>query len=281
MKKKYILDIVITITLLLLMRIKFLNFNLHELIGLLTLILFIVHKFFNYKIIIQTIKKWKLFNIKTKLGFILDVILFIIFLFMIISSIMISNKIFGFLNIESGNIWSDIHHLSAYLMFIVISIHIGFHYKSLLLLVEKKLKVKNTKTKKYLYIFISIMIMLFGFKVMLNNNFYMYLLKPFGYKEKTEEKIIESDINTDKISLDEYLKDKHCDGCSRHCLLTNLRCSNGQIYLQKAIDEYNKLYNIEKENTNIKIELNVLDYFLVMTAIVSTTHYILKVKKIN
>ena len=125
------------------------------------------------------------------------------------------------------------------------------------------------------------MIMLFGFKVMLNNNFYMYLLKPFGYKEKKEEKIIESDINTDKISLDEYLKDKHCDGCSRHCLLTNLRCSNGQIYLQKAIDEYNKLYNIEKENTNIKIELNVLDYFLVMTAIVSTTHYILKVKKLN
>ncbi len=279
MNKKYIIDFIMTILIILLMRIVFLNNNLHELIGVITFVLFIIHKLFNYKIIANTIKNWKTSNSKIKIGFILDILLLLVFILLFISSLIISNKIFVFLNIKSSILWSDIHHFSSYLMFILISIHLGFHFKTILIVLENKLKIKNTIFKKYTYILISILLIIFGIKTIFNNNFYKYLLKPFGYKETNN--IIQEDVSTDKITLDEYLKDKHCDGCSRHCPLTNLRCSNGQQYLQKAIEDYNNLYTVTKDNIKINVELNVLDYFIVMSSIVATTHYILKVKKIK
>lgn len=283
MKKKIIIDIIMTIFMILLMKITFLNFKLHELIGVITFVLFIIHKLYNLNTIKQTIKKWKRLPKITKIGFILDLIIFINFIILFFSSIMISDNIFSFLNIKSPIMMSNLHHLTAHTLLIFISIHIGFHFENILNMAYKLLKIdKENKVYKYTTIIISIVIILFGIKVMLNNNFYKHLLKPFGYKEKeiTKEVSIKN-----AITLEEYLKDKRCDGCPRHCLLTNLRCSRGSYYLELAKNEYNRVYNKEIEinnnKVNINTSLNVLDYFMVMSSIVGITHYILKTKNIK
>lgn len=279
MKKKLIIDIIMTILLILLMKIGILNIDLHELIGLVTFVLFILHKVLNYKIIVQTLKNWNKLLLKNKLNFILDIVILLVFVFLMISSVIISNNIFKFLNISSALLWSDLHHFSSYLLLILISIHTGFHYNTIWIFIKNKLKIKDNKFMKYSYILISIIFIIFGVKVILNNSFYKHLLKPFGYKEKTK---VEEKVTTNKITLYEYLKDKHCDGCSRHCFLTSLRCSNGQYYLQRAKDEYNNMYSVTtKENIVINVELDPFDYILVMSSIVASTHYILKSKKIK
>lgn len=273
MKKKYTLDIIMTILLILLMRIIFLNSKLHELIGLVTFGLFILHKFFNYKTIVQTIKNFKKIKIKNKIGFIIDIVILIIFILLFISSLFISNKIFNFLNISSTYNWSDLHHFLSYLLLIFISIHIGFHYNTMWISFKNKLKFKNSSLFKYTNIIISILIIVFGYKVMFNNNFYYNLLKPFGYNKP----VVEEKITINQITFDEYIKDKTCDGCSKNCNLNDLKCKSGQTYLAKAREEYNKLYNDSVETNNK--ELNIFDYFIVMSSIVATTHYLLKIKK--
>lgn len=277
MNIKLIIDAIMTIILILLMRIDFLNLNLHELLGLIIFGLFITHKVLNLKTIIQTIKKWKNLPLKNKVGMGLDFLILIDFILLVISSISISNNIFKFLKINSNIIWSDLHHFFAYLLLILISIHIGFHYNIILKLIEKKLKIKDNKFKKYSYLLISVLLLIFGVKNILNYNFYKYFLKPFGFKEKSQ--IIETPTEH-KISFEEYIKDKHCDGCFRHCPLTNLRCSTGQIYLEKAREEYNHKYSITtKDNLKIDIELNKIDYIIIMSFIVGLTHYVIKIKK--
>lgn len=279
MKKKILIDVIMTIFLVLLMKISFLNIQLHELIGILTFILFIVHKLFNLKTIKQTITKWKRISTKIKVGFILDIIIFMNFIVLFISSTIISNYIFQFLNIKDNLFWSDIHHFFAYTILILISIHIGFHFDNLLTLILSKLKINRKKLiVKYTLIVFSIFIIIFGIKVIFNNNFYKHLLKPFGYKDKVKKEIIKDKNN---MTIEEYLKDKHCDGCSRHCLLTNLRCSKGQYYLEKAKKEYNKTININGNKILINTSLNIFDYFMVMFSIVGITHYVLMTKKIK
>lgn len=282
MKKKIIVDIIMTIFMILLMRISFLNFKLHELIGMITFVLFIVHKIFNYNTIKQILKKWYVLSFKIRFGFILDNIIFINFILLLISSVMISNNIFKFLNINSDIIWSDLHHLFAHTILILISIHIGLHLENLLSMFYKAFKIdKDSIVIKYTVIIMSIIIIVFGIKVILNNNFYKHILKPFGYKEKLEEEITKEIKEDNKITLEEYLKDKHCDGCSRHCLLTNLRCSRGQYYLNLAKNEYNKTINVKEKEVKVETKLNVFDYFMVISALSGVTHYIFKTKKIK
>lgn len=296
MKIKLMLDALMTILILFLMKIRFLDLSLHELIGLLTFILFIIHKIFNFVTIKLTLKNWNKLVVKNKIGFILDIIILLDFIMLMISSLMISINIFKFLNLKGSLLWSDLHHLFAYLLLVLISIHIGFHFKSIFKMFERIFKIKDSFIKKIVYVLISITIMFFGLRIIINENFYKYLLKPFGYKEKEKEeevkekKVAPDKVSSDKITLDEFLKDKHCDGCSRHCPLTNLRCSNGLYYLEKAKAEYKELYSVStiiesavtddiKTDIKIDFEFNQLDYFLVMSFFIGLTHYVLKIKK--
>ena len=102
----------------------------HEILGTTLFILFIIHQILNYKYY-KTIFKGK-YNKKRIVLLIIDLLLLISMIGMIVSAVNISSNVFSFLNIET-KIWGrKLHMLSTSWGFILMSMHIGLHLKTII-----------------------------------------------------------------------------------------------------------------------------------------------------
>ena len=112
-KEKIILDVIMTILMILLMNIAPLGLLLHEIIGISILFIILFHNLLNLKFIKSMINNFKKLKIKTKVMFIVDIILTAQILFVVFTGIVISKKLLpGLIDIDM-NI-SDLHHFIAY-----------------------------------------------------------------------------------------------------------------------------------------------------------------------
>ena len=93
MKKKLLLDILIIVLMFFLLFYSFAGGLWHEIIGILFYVGIIIHFILNYKIIINMIKNYKKQNIINKIKILLDILLFILFLILLVSGILMSNYI--------------------------------------------------------------------------------------------------------------------------------------------------------------------------------------------
>lgn len=105
----------------------------HEWAGLLIGLFFILHKLLNWNWIKEVSKK--LFGRvpgRVRLNYILDVLLFISFIFIIWSGMEIAETIdFSWLGIERGQksmIWKSLHGSLSALVIIILGVHIGLHW---------------------------------------------------------------------------------------------------------------------------------------------------------
>ena len=141
---------------------------LHEIIGTAIFVLFIIHTILNYKFY-KIIFKGK-YNKKRIILTLIDILLLICMLCMIISSLIISESIFKFLNIDTTMFGKQLHMLSNSWGFILMSLHVGLHIDPLI----KKVK------KKVLYIPL-IIVYIYGIYSFIKLNFIndMFLLSHF------------------------------------------------------------------------------------------------------
>ena len=96
----------------------------HEILGTILFILFIVHHILNYRYY-KTIFKGK-YNFKRVFLLIIDLLLLISMIGMIISAINISSDVFTFLNIPTTIFGRQLHMLSTSWAFVIMSIHLVF-----------------------------------------------------------------------------------------------------------------------------------------------------------
>jgi hypothetical protein len=257
MKKiKIIIDIAMTIIFVLLMKVNFIEIALHELFGLGVFFLFIVHKLVNYKWIIGICKGFKKSTQKAKLMLVLDIILFIFVSIIIVSGVLISQTIL--LEIKATNLefWSNIHHISAYLSLILLSIHIGLHWQMLMNIFAKMIGFKEKKPTRTIFArIVTLLIAIVGIRAFFKADIYTSFI-PFdetkstsitaNYSKNDDEKsIVQLSANNKDVdipTLEEYLSKLFCSGCGRHCPLTNLQCSRGEEYKSRAENDYNTTY---------------------------------------
>lgn len=84
------------------------NLN-HEILGIILEILIIIHLILNFKWIKQVTKNLKKVNTKTKIMYVIDILIMLVYLGAIICGILISDKIFNFK--MSSNLYIVISHL--------------------------------------------------------------------------------------------------------------------------------------------------------------------------
>lgn len=257
--KKIILDIIMFILMILLMNLLFTGIVLHEIIGLLVFILFIVHKYFNFKwikTITKSIFSGNNINNKIKLRYVIDLLLFIDITMIIISGIIISQVIFVGIS-NPSIIWSNLHHLFAALGLIIIIIHTLLHYLEMKAIFKKKLEEnKYNKLKKTLYYLIFLIIVILPISVMASKKFINYITTPFKNENKSNNSTSSSNSSNGNVvipTLEEYLSNLHCNGCSRHCFLTAIRCTRGKAYVEEATNNYNVKYDVAY-NSDIVID---------------------------
>lgn len=265
---KIILDIIMTVIIVVLMKTTFTGMLWHEILGIGVFLLFIFHKLINFKTLSCLIKKFKKVPAKSKSMLILDILLFIDFIIVVATGILISQELFSsYFSLANAYLISTIHHSSAYIGLILISVHIGLHWSCIMSIVKTKLHLKDVSRIRTVFSrMVAIAIMLFGIQSSYDQNVLSTVAQPLSAgstslaasSDSTEDLLLseESTASADtsqtavaysvstssEITLDEYLSNLYCTACSRHCPLSSPQCSKGVVQAKEATTEYYSIY---------------------------------------
>lgn len=160
MKEKNLLRFIIGIILIVLIVIQFntqiLNLTAHEIIGLFSIIVLIIYLILN--------NKRDKNSIKSKINFIVNILIFLCFLCIAISGIGISRSFFGSTDFGNRFTMQSVHTISAYISLIFIGIHVGLNWANITNAFTSLFHIKE-QTKMPVYISTSIAILIFAFGI--------------------------------------------------------------------------------------------------------------------
>lgn len=149
MKKiRILIDMLMTIFFIILMGYFITGNKVHEILGTITFVLFIIHNILNIKWY-KAILKGK-HNFQRIFHIVINLLLLVAMLGMVVSGIMISSNVFSFLNIQTTMFGRKLHMLSTSWGFILMEIHVGLHLNSMMSKINKKMK---NSTFEYVYYF--------------------------------------------------------------------------------------------------------------------------------
>ncbi len=149
MKKiRILIDMLMTIFFIILMGYFITGNKVHEILGTITFVLFIIHNILNIKWY-KAILKGK-HNFQRIFHIVINLLLLVAMLGMVVSGIMISSNVFSFLNIQTTMFGRKLHMLSTSWGFILMAIHVGLHLNSMMSKINKKMK---NSTFEYVYYF--------------------------------------------------------------------------------------------------------------------------------
>ena len=154
---RMILDVVMTLLFIILMGYYATENEVHEILGTITFILFVIHHILNIKWY-KSIFKGK-HNLKRTFHIILNLLLLIAMVGMMVSGIMISADVFAFLDIPTTMFGRRLHMLSTSWGFILMAIHVGLHITALMQKLNSKMK---NSTFEYVYYFILVLLVGLG-----------------------------------------------------------------------------------------------------------------------
>lgn len=186
-KIKKIIDIIMTFLFIILMGYYVTDNDVHEILGTITFILFIIHHILNIK--------WYKGIFKGKHSFqrtfhiILNLLLFVAMLGMMISGIMISANVFAFLDIPTTMFGRRLHMLSTSWGFVLMAIHVGLHITSFMNKLNKKMK---NSTFEYVYYFILVLLVGLGIYSFINLKVWedMFLVNDFKFFDYEQSPIL-------------------------------------------------------------------------------------------
>ncbi len=188
MKKiRIIIDVVMYIFFIVLMGHHITGNLIHEILGTGIIILFIIHNLLNIKFY-KTVFKGK-YNLRRMLLTIIDALLLLSMIGIIVSSMIISNDVFAFFNIQTTSFGLKLHMISTSWGFMVMSIHLGLHLNSLINKINKKMK---RSTFEYLYYLVFYMFLVYGVYSLIKLNILsdMFLLNPFKAYVFDEKQVV-------------------------------------------------------------------------------------------
>lgn len=256
---KIIIDVAMSILMICLMNINFTGMQLHEILGIVIFIVFMLHKVLNFKWIKAI--GYNLCNKKVKkrdkILFLLDIGLFLLVIGIIITGILISNYIFINLFIGSRGIIKKVHRFLSWWAIVLISIHIGFHIKSMVAYIESKFNTSKVNKKSISAVILALYI----------------LFSLFGIISLTKESIYENFIPD--FTTFQYGKERNEE-------LMNIEHENSNgIRFKNRGKQKNQGKNMKnsdnKRNEEHFNKANVFDIISIMILFVGGTYYIFKV----
>ena len=180
MKKnmRIIIDIILFIMFILLMGYHITGNAIHEILGVITFILFIVHHIINlrwYKMIFKG-----MYNFYRIVQMIFNTLLFLAMIGIMISSVMISSNVFSFLNFKTTMFFRSLHMISTSWGFVLMAIHLGLHLNIFLTRLNQKMR---NNTFEYVYYLIMILFMIFGVYAFIKTELWkdMFLVNQFKF----------------------------------------------------------------------------------------------------
>ena len=186
-KVRIILDITMTCLFIILMGYYATENSVHEILGVITFVLFIIHNIINIKWY-KTIFKGK-HNFQRTFHIIINLLLFVAMIGIMVSGIMISADVFSFLNIPTTMFGRMLHMLSTSWGFFLMAIHVGLHITSIMN--KMNIKMKNS-TFEYVYYFILVILIVLGIYAFINLRLWedMFLVNHFKFFDYEQSLIV-------------------------------------------------------------------------------------------
>ena len=186
---KIIVDILMTILLLLLMGYHYFGDYLHEWFGAAMFLLFIIHHVLNIQWH-KNLPKGK-YTPERMFRLIINILLFAAMIGLMVSGILMSRHVFAFLGIEGSMSFArQLHMASNYWGFVIMSLHIGLHWRMIMNMFRKKGSKPSAGTTIVKYI-IGAGIAIYGLYVFFQRRLldYMLLRTMFVFLDFGESKI--------------------------------------------------------------------------------------------
>ena len=199
MKKKSMIKMIIDILMLILMLLEYSKLYtgqlIHEVAGIVLFVLFLTHNLLNinfYKGLLKGKYNFSRIIITT-----VDLLFLFCMIITIALGIPISEKVFKFINLN-GNVTTRIlHTILGYWNLILLSIHLGLHFKMIFAKLRSKIK-DNKKLEVLLYI-IQLVVVVYGIKVMNDTKLVLYLTGKASFAVPTN--VVSSILNNFSIIL--------------------------------------------------------------------------------
>ncbi|MGC7870643.1 DUF4405 domain-containing protein [Desulfosporosinus sp. SYSU MS00001] len=170
---KLLIDALLSVIFVLLFNTHVIALPFHEVCGIGIGFGILVHIVLNF----QWVKKvsLRLFDpklpIKTRLGYVLNLLLLIAFTLIIVSGILISKVLFPNLRVGNEGLFRTFHVSASYSTLLLIGIHIGLHWKWIMGFFKNLFKIKSTKTTEVVAKAFMIIFLLFGGYQIVSTNF--------------------------------------------------------------------------------------------------------------
>lgn len=180
---KLILDLVLGIVFALLFNHRVLGgLNFHEIAGLAIGFAVLIHLLLNAKWIknVTFLIFSKRISMRTRIGYILNVFLFLDFAIIIISGIFISKVLFPSFNIQNNFFNQRTHVAASYIALGLIGIHVGLHWHWVISVFKKIFKIGETKRAVgYAAKVIAILVLAFGIYNMVSVGYFQRAAQMF------------------------------------------------------------------------------------------------------
>lgn len=273
LKQKLIMDGIMMILLLVLMNYDLTGGLIHEFLGIVILVGFIIHAAANrryYAAMIKAIKRGEA-GTRNKVAFAINIILPFLAILMLLSSVAVSRELLPGISVMfRSEMWVPIHIICAVVLLICLFIHVCLHAKMISAFIGQyaespalqKLKSAGMRVMAFLFALLVI-------KSSFSNMTDAVSLLPSGDPDQSEfdsdsnkqsnEMIIEDNDTGDQdgyvieiepepeaeetVSLEDYLGSLFCSGCGRHCSLLSPRCGKGENQASQAAEEYYATYS--------------------------------------
>ena len=170
--KKIFVDIILFILMILEYSRMYMPTIIHEIIGIMLLVLVIIHLILN-RAYINNIFKGK-YSIKRVIMLLINGLFIISFMSSLVMGILSSQDLLVFFNIGNMNIVS-LHKITAYICLICIGLHLGINFKAMF---GKISTVINNKIVLYL---ISIIIICFGIYSWIHLDLWKHIIGTYGF----------------------------------------------------------------------------------------------------
>lgn len=189
MKPKQILrisiDIIMTVLFLVLMAYHITGNSLHEWLGMMLFLLFILHHILNRKWVASLLKGR--YSAARILMVFINLLLFAAMLGMMVSGILLSREVFGFLNMRAGMLGRRLHMVSTAWGYLLMSAHLGLHWGMIMGLVKQKMQFKS-KLPKIIGNGLLSLITLYGIYAFINRQLAdrMFLMMEYAFFDYEE-----------------------------------------------------------------------------------------------
>lgn len=177
---KLIIDVAMTVIFLVLMAYRVIGNNtVHELLGVSLFVLFILHHILN-------LKSYKtMFREKGSLthasNIAVNLLLFILMIGIMISSVMVSRTVFRFLDIGGDLFARKLHVFTTNWSFILIAIHLGFHWNMVIGMMRKLATKRNNLSRSVILRRCVVLIDIYGIYASFKYDIGAKLLMRYGY----------------------------------------------------------------------------------------------------